>query len=666
MKKTLLTGALIAATAMSMSAAGNLTLPTIDKNVSRLENVAKPQLPSRARMQQTKDDVATIKYNDMFWGYVSSYYNATTLNGTVDKLMVAIQMPAEETKLFAGARVTAIWYPTGTAQNSVDEIATDVTAWIANDLGEAYVSSQPATFEQKPGAWNNVHLDNPYTIVEGQPFYAGIEFNNLDPNALPIMFSYSDIYNDYGCYIGYQVGSDEQWMTAGDQIGYLPVLVTLEGDNLPQNVVRLYGITVPSVASMGSTFTAGVVMQNVGAAPVTSMSMSAWTIGSDEPEPLEIGIGGEGLDPVPDVLSMNLSGVSPTAAGQGEFCISISGVNGEPNTLSNMTTATAPQLVLEEGIGYTRYSVFEDATGTWCGYCPGAYAIMEDMRERYADKGFIGIGVHAAQGANYPDPMDVVSGQGATYSGITKYIGGFPTILMNREYSFAWSQGEALEEALIDTFENTVAPIKVDAEIVDDGTANRITVNTRTTSVCDFSGSQYLLSFVLTEDNVGPYAQTNYFSGGQLNSNIGGFDQQPSPVYLMFNDVARYCNTFDGIRNSLPATITANEVYEYSTRLSLNTISDRDQYAVTVMIIDQKTGTIANACRVFSPTGGVEGVSVDTDNVKAYGLTGCVRVDGANDFEVYNMAGMRVNNANLPAGTYIVRAAGQSFKVLVK
>lgn len=415
---------------------------------------------------------------------------------------------------------------------------------------------------------------------------------------------------------------------------------------------------------MGTPFTAGFAMQNAGAAPITSMSIAAWTVGSEEPEPLEIGTG-QGIDPLPDVLNMNLSGLLPTAAGQGNFCISIPGVNGEPNTLSDMTSATAPQLVLGEGVGYTRYSVFEDATGTWCGYCPGAYAVMEDMRERYADKGFIGIGVHAAQGANAPDPMDVAYGQGATYSGIFNYIAGFPTILMNRESSFAWSQGEELEEALVDTFENTVAPIKVEAEIEDNG-SNFIVVNTRTTAAVDFEGSRYRLAFVLTEDNVGPYAQTNYFSGGQF-GNIGGFDKQPDPTYLIFNDVARYCNTFDGIRNSLPSTLTANETYEYSSRISLATVKDRDQYAVTVMIIDQQTGVIANACRVFSPTyEGVEAISADTDNVKVYGLIGCVSVDGADDFEVYNLAGMRVNNANLPAGTYIVRAAGQSFKVLVK
>ena len=43
-----------------------------------------------------------------------------------------------------------------------------------------------------------------------------------------------------------------------------------------------------------------------------------------------------------------------------------------------------------------------------------------------------------------------------------------------------------------------------------------------------------------------------------------------------------------------------------------------------------------------------------------------VQETGAQNVAVYTLDGRRVNNANLPAGVYLVNADGKSAKVLVK
>ena len=69
--------------------------------------------------------------------------------------------------------------------------------------------------------------------------------------------------------------------------------------------------------------------------------------------------------------------------------------------------------------------VAEEATGTWCGWCPRGHVFMESMEEAYGGEGFIGIAVH---GGSVNEPMYV----SAYAPWLEDFIGGFPDGTINR------------------------------------------------------------------------------------------------------------------------------------------------------------------------------------------------------------------------------------------
>ncbi len=73
-----------------------------------------------------------------------------------------------------------------------------------------------------------------------------------------------------------------------------------------------------------------------------------------------------------------------------DYKLYISAVNGEPCDTGYALTGN----ILSLESGFKRNLVFEEGTGTWCGWCVVGYAGMEYMKETYGDKGFIGIAVH--------------------------------------------------------------------------------------------------------------------------------------------------------------------------------------------------------------------------------------------------------------------------------
>lgn len=664
MKKSLLTAAIAATAALGATASAPvLTLKGSERVPMSFEQPTLPTLRPATRVMEAEGG-ETDRYDNMYWGWTSQVSNATNFEGA-KSISLAIDMPVEYAKLYAGARITNILYPIGSATDKVENIARDATVWVSENLEGAPVVSQPVMFSGDPGNMNTFKLATPYEITGDKDVYIGLTFEggSYNNNSLPIVFSGMGGFTDCGCLLEAKnaTGESSGWDDYSQQIGDLPLFVVLEGDNLPQNIVELWFITVPQYASMGNTFSATLAISNMGAAPVSTLDIAANTVGAPLDTPVHIE-----LDPafsnVPGVYGFTLSGVEPTKAGQGEYSVSITSVNGQPNNLTTRTTATAEQYVLPEGAGYKRMSVVEDVTGTWCGYCPAAYTVMENMRESHKDYGFIGIGVHGSvQGG--ADPMNVISG--GTYSGITEISqGSYPTIILNRETTYNYLQGEELGEAVKNNYEYQLSPVQVEA-VIGELAGNRLTVTATVTSAVDSKDSRYLLSYVVTEDEVGPYMQTNNFSG---NANAPyGWGTQPKSLPLLYNDVARYCYGYGGIRNSLPEVLEAGKSYEHTTKVSLAKVSNYDKYALNVFVIDTTTGAIVNATRVLSPTyTGVENVAEDGNGITVNGGTGCVEVIGTDDYEVYDLSGARVQATGIRAGVYVVRAGGEAYKVLVR
>lgn len=284
---------------------------------------------------------------------------------------------------------------------------------------------------------------------------------------------------------------------------------------------------------------------------------------------------------------------------------------------------------------FPRKVVMEEATGTWCGWCPRGIAGIKTMSERYPDN-FIAIAIHDDE---YMLPTE-------SYYPFLNLVSAFPSSQINRSF---WQDPSPFNiDGMKDSGE---AMIKADAGFTDDG---KVEVSTETTFGFSDNGTEYRIAYVVVEDNVGPYYQANYYSSESPDGLMDWWTQQDSYVQTAFDEVARAIYDYNGVPGQLPQEITEGEVYKCKYTLVLpNNVQNVENVKIVTLLLDNSTGEILNADRtVISKTSvAIEGIQGEMVNV----------------FDVYNLSGVKIRSQvttlnGLPKGIYIVNGK----KVIVK
>jgi hypothetical protein len=242
--------------------------------------------------------------------------------------------------------------------------------------------------------------------------------------------------------------------------------------------------------------------------------------------------------------------------------------------------------------------VFEEGTGTWCGWCPRGTVYMDSMHLMNPNTTAL-IAVHNS------DPM-VVSAYDA---GIGTLISGYPTALCGRaieeldpsdmftSYAAHLNDFGLANLTVTPTFNSTtrVASIVVNTNI-SSSFANNNAIN------------DFRIAVVFTEDGVtgtgSTYAQTNYYSSSSNNLALKGAGRNwqtsanPVPAAQMHYDfVARsIVGGFTGMANSLPATLVSGSTYTSSAfNYTVPAAYNVNNMNVHALLIDAKTNEIYNA-----------------------------------------------------------------------
>ena len=308
-----------------------------------------------------------------------------------------------------------------------------------------------------------------------------------------------------------------------------------------------------------------------------------------------------------------------TNPGSVNLSVTIDNVNTtlDPNMSNNTLTATTSAVSFIP----TKRVVFEEATGTWCGWCPRGAVALETLQQDYPNTA-IGIAVHNG------DAMTNFGNNTAAYDAGMD-VGGYPSGNVDRAIldidpgDFVQYYGDRI---------NKVAPVEISATATYDPTNRQIDINLSGEFVANLSGD-FRFNAVILEDSVGPYDQANYYSGGgsgPLVSPVSGFDWglASDPTYIKFDHVAReILGGFDGTANSLPATISAGDVHTHDYTHTLPAAQDENYTHVVGMIIDNATGEILNAIKV-ELSGVVPPLPKDWNCVPASGV--CINFGGGN------------------------------------
>jgi hypothetical protein len=277
--------------------------------------------------------------------------------------------------------------------------------------------------------------------------------------------------------------------------------------------------------------------------------------------------------------------------------------------------------------------VAEEATGTWCQWCPRGAVWLKKMDTKYGNL-IIGIAVHNN------DPMTF-----SVYDkGLAQKISGagYPSVLVDR--------GTAIDPSAMESdFMSRI--LMTPKGTIRNGAKYNSTTRTLdvslTTKFSQAVSGNYRIAFVLVEDSVtgtaAKYAQSNAYAGGGSGP-MGGFELLPNPVpanKMVYDHVGRIiAPNFAGLPNAFAAAVNPGDSFTHNFSVVLDPAWRTNKLHVVGLLID--------------PSGKVEnGSSVSMDEAVQHGfvpgtfVTGIVsRINEAGGYTLY---------PNPSAGNFILR-----------
>lgn len=234
-----------------------------------------------------------------------------------------------------------------------------------------------------------------------------------------------------------------------------------------------------------------------------------------------------------------------------------------------------------------RVVLIEEATGTWCQYCPRGEVYARELAEQYPGQ-YVFVAVHFNDPMDYPEYADATG------------LSGLPTGNVDRAFS---SSLEPYSDLNLDMntrlSETPAANVSVDTDWNE--TTREIEITVTATVFEDLSGDYRLAAIVMEDGVTGPapaYDQSNSYSGGDLGP-MGGYENLPSSIsasVMVYDHVARSLpGGYEGDANSLPETLTSGQSYSYSYTYTLPEDYDEAYVHVAGIMVDKNSGNIVNA-----------------------------------------------------------------------
>ena len=621
------------------------------------------------------------------WDYCGPSENLPYRSGIFTGLFVgrgendvefAMRIPAEHLEAYKGCRISAIEYFT-TIPSINDNQHDNVEYVFITSRGKDYITKQSVNTVR--GQWMRIELNQPYTIT-GEELFVGIGRHSV----LSAYWANEDIAED-GFWLRV-MGNDTKYIKPGvweknaghsDWNHPLPIRALIEGENLPDDIIissvqlgeNTDNTKQPAMAAVTATETAAAKID-------TESGYFTCSVGSD----------GKIYAPLPSQPKKN---VTATAESAGKKTISfkvrnrsmrtvrqitldpyVDGVQQKPITIDtylptnweenvtidlpdlagrshNMTFNVTdidgkPDAVPFNSWGEVNYSfnpttyfprriVMEEATGTWCGWCPRGMMTIEQMKKKYPDN-FIVIAIHDG------DEMQV----GNSYRALLDMVTGYPSAYINRK---DWIDPWPFD--IEDMKDKGEAKVTTQARCL---SAKEVEVESETVfGFSDSETAEYRLAYVVTEDNVGPYMQSNFYSNPSAEDNpddlMNWWVHQDSPVTMTFNEVAREIFDYNGVEGLLPKGVVEGETYKTKYTLTVpDNVKDLSNVRIVTLILDTRTGEILNAdlCSLSDiPDTSISNITTD-DNKR---------------HDIFNSLGMKVGTDTTPAkglrkGLYIM------------
>ncbi|MDQ3140860.1 MAG: Omp28-related outer membrane protein [Bacteroidota bacterium] len=251
---------------------------------------------------------------------------------------------------------------------------------------------------------------------------------------------------------------------------------------------------------------------------------------------------------------------------------------------SNNTLTIQPEVVVPaEG----KKVFIEEATGTWCQWCPRGAVFLDLMDKEYNDY-VIPIAVH---GGSATEPMLPIQPWAANLP-----ITGYPSMVVDRK---SVVDPSAIEGNFFNLIINEPLTTIINKASFNP-TTNEITVEVEATAKVDLNGD-YRLNLAIVEDSVRGttsfYNQSNAYANNAAGP-MGGYENLPNPVpasRMIYRHVGRsIVGNFDGVVNSFPASLNAGQKTSYTFTYVVPATQKINQISLVGFVI-APDGTIDNA-----------------------------------------------------------------------
>lgn len=524
--------------------------------LSGIINLSQAQLTVNPHAEPIKPAKVIAAADEIAWGYCDKDAAMTGVGSSSQiTISAAIHVPSSQFGVFEGQTIKGM-------NIGVAAAVTGLKIFIRETLSGSDLYFQ--SIGNADAGWNEIAFTTPFTIPEGG-FYIGYIATGK------YHIGFSGVTYDGSCHLQDASG----WKDYQDSdFGSLCIQAIVDVADFNKTDIGIISLN-DAFGEIGSPFTTtGVVRNN------TANTLSSFTFEYviNDGTPMQ---GTATCDVAAGFLgTYSFEGNSvETTTGTYPLKITVKEANGTADTYSVNNTATG-KLEIFKYI-YPKKVVVEEGTGTWCGWCPRGAVGLAKMKEQYPDS-FIGIAVH--QG----DAMAV-----------TSYINNlgfksYPTSKTQRKTeqdpSFGNLEAAYLKEMAIPS----QIGIEVEAEL--DPVEKKINITSAVTFGYDASNANYRIAYVVMENDVTGYTQTNYYAGGGSGP-MEGWESKPNPAAVPFEDVARgIYSEFKGVPNSIPTTVQENVPVEHTYTIDLpSTIQDLNQLEVVAMLIKVSSGEIVNA-----------------------------------------------------------------------
>jgi hypothetical protein len=352
------------------------------------------------------------------------------------------------------------------------------------------------------------------------------------------------------------------------------------------NDAEMSKLTFPTNGGAGQAITISGQILNIGSSPISSLTLKYLANGQVQTD-TKVGLN------IASGATYDFTHATPfTIPSAGGWPVKVwVDLTGDANKANDTLSSAIAALAFMP----TKRVVFEEATGTWCGWCPRGTVFMDSLHKTYPTTAML-IAVHNS------DPM-VVSEYDA---GIAGFIGGYPSGLVDR------SNGEFDPSDFFTEYDSRIngfTPCDVGVQANFNSTTRVMDITLSATFATDLSGDLRFNCVIVEDDVTGTasgYAQVNYYSGG-ANGPMGNYHNLPSPVpasQMVYDHVARaILGGWAGTESSIPASVTTNSVHTYNYTYQVPTSVDAGYLHVIGWVSDANTGTILNANEVNFATG---------------------------------------------------------------